>query len=194
VGGRAGGGRSRVSAVRAVPLAAGPRPRGRRRARSVRSVYRDAEQAATEVYERLRGRGERRMMTHHDVHIDNALAHRGKISLIDFDDCGLAFREEDLGRSIFQNRMRGCDERRVSAFRRGYQELAAWPDPADVEAFVAAAAMELANEVYQDFDPDYRAAARTYTARWARIAGAALRRLNRRPAAPAPRRAAGRSS
>jgi len=144
---------------------------------SVRSVFRDAECAAAEAYKRLIESPERPSIAHHDVHVGNALVSRGRVSLIDFDDCVLAYRPEDLGRSLFQNRMRGCDERRLRAFRSGYEAIAAWPDVGDVEAFVAAAAMELANDVYQDADPDYRAAAKEYATRWAGVARRALGRI-----------------
>ena len=144
---------------------------------SVRSIFRDAERAATEAFARLRGSAELPAMAHHDVHVGNALVSRGAVSLIDFDDCAIAFAAEDLGRSLFQDRMRGCDGRRLRAFRSGYEELTAWPDVATVEAFVAGAALELANDVYQDFDPGYRAAAGAYAARWALIARRALQRI-----------------
>jgi Ser/Thr protein kinase RdoA (MazF antagonist) len=143
----------------------------------VRAVMMDALAATEEGLRRLWGAGERPRITHHDLHIENVRLHRSRLAILDFDDSLLAFPDQDLGVSVFQNRMLGCPAPALRAIRDGYERVLAWPEDRDVETFVAATAMELTNAVYQDFDPGYRAAAGRYAARWASIAAAALRRI-----------------
>lgn len=143
----------------------------------VRAVMTDALAATEEGLRRLWGAGDRPRITHHDLHVENVRLRRSRLAILDFDDSLLAFPAQDLGASVFQNRMRGCPPRAVRAIRDGYERVAAWPDEREVETFVAASAMDLTNAVYQDFDPGYRAAAGRYAARWASVAAAALRRI-----------------
>jgi Ser/Thr protein kinase RdoA (MazF antagonist) len=117
----------------------------------------------------------RATVVHHDLHPDNVRVRRGRVRVIDFDDCVLATPAQDLGTSAFQMRMRGCDRPQLRAFRRGYERVRPWPDDDLVRAFTAGAALALANGVFQDFDPGYRGEAARLASRWARIADEALR-------------------
>jgi Ser/Thr protein kinase RdoA (MazF antagonist) len=143
----------------------------------VRAIWRDTMAATQEGLGRLWGSDQRPRPTHHDLHIDNVRLSRSRLAVIDFDDSMLAFPAQDLGVALFQDRMRGCPPTALRAIREGYERVAAWPDDRDVQTFVAAAAMDLTNAVYQDFDPGYRTAADRYAAGWATIAAEALRRL-----------------
>jgi hypothetical protein len=89
----------------------------------------------------------------------------------------LAHPVQDLGMSAFHCRSRGVSASSLRAFRAGYERIAAGPDDRLLQRFVAAAALELANAVYQDFDPGYRARADRLATEWSRIARAALRRI-----------------
>lgn len=119
---------------------------------------------------------ERPIVVHNDLHPDNVLVRRGRLWVIDFDDCVVATPAQDLGASALQMRIRGCRGGQLRAFRRGYEGVRPWPDEDLVAAFTAGAALTLANGVFQDFDPGYRREAGRYSARWARVADEVLRR------------------
>jgi Ser/Thr protein kinase RdoA (MazF antagonist) len=141
------------------------------------ALWRDAEQAADEGFATLARTPERPRIAHMDISPGNAKVSRGRIAILDFDDCMLAHPVQDLGMSAFHCRSRGVSASSLRAFRAGYERIAAWPDDPLLQRFVAAAALELANAVYQDFDPGYRAQADRLATKWSRIARAALRRI-----------------
>jgi Ser/Thr protein kinase RdoA (MazF antagonist) len=141
------------------------------------AIWRAAERAAREAFEAVASLPERPRISHMDISPRNALVSRGRVALLDFDDCMLAHPVQDLGTSVFQCRMHGVPAVSLRAFRRGYERAGVWPDERLLERFVAAAALELANAVYQDFDPGYRAAADRLTRRWGTIARRSLARI-----------------
>lgn len=139
----------------------------------VRTIYERALEATENALARIAD--QRPMVVHHDLHPANVRIHRGRLWVVDFDDCLLATPAQDLGNAAFQMRMRGCGSAQLSAFRRGYASVRAWPEDDLVDAFTAGAALTLANGVFQDFDPGYRREADAYANRWAKIAAQALR-------------------
>lgn len=115
------------------------------------------------------------IVVHHDLRTANVRVHGTRPWIVDFDDCLVATPAQDLGVTSFDMRSRRLAASLVRAFRRGYEAVRPWPDDALVAAFTAATALELANAVYQDFDPGYRREAARFAERWARVAEAALR-------------------
>jgi Ser/Thr protein kinase RdoA (MazF antagonist) len=145
--------------------------------KDARAIWLDAAQAAEEAFRAVAATGEQPRISHMDLYPANVRVHRGRVAILDFDDCMLAHPVQDLGVSAFRCRSRGVGSARLRAFRAGYERHAAWPDARVLEMFVAASALELANAVYQDFDPGYRAEADRLATKWARIAREAMRRI-----------------
>lgn len=141
------------------------------------AIWRDAEQAALEGFRAVAASDERPRIAHMDLHPANVKVRRGRVAILDFDDCMLAHPVQDLGVATFRCRARGVSSRSLHAFRAGYERRASWPDARVLELFAATSALELANAVYQDFDPGYRADADRYAATWARIARTAMRKI-----------------
>ena len=147
-----------------------PLPRGQL------AIWRDAGRAAREAFDVVARAPDRPRIAHMDISPANAKVLRGRVAALDFDDCMLAHPVQDLAMSAFHCRSQGVPTASLRAFRAGYEQGSEWPDESLLERFVAAAALELANAVHQDFDPGYRAQADRLTAKWAGIARDALRR------------------
>src|SRR5262245_55570968 len=106
---------------------------------SARAIFREAAGAVAETIGRLQGSGERPRIVHGDLHQENVLVHDGRLSVIDFDDCTLAWPVQDLGVTMWEI---GEDATRVpyrKIFREGYESCAPWPEgePGQVSLFAA---------------------------------------------------------
>jgi Ser/Thr protein kinase RdoA (MazF antagonist) len=69
-------------------------------------------------------------LIHTDMHGENLMSNRGKISVFDFDDAGMGYEIQDLANSVFYMR----DEPKFEvALREGYQSVAALPEATELE-------------------------------------------------------------
>lgn len=134
-----------------------------------RTPFERAKTATLEAIDRL-GEAEPARLVHADLHEENAFVRSdGSIAILDFDDCMIGWPAQDLGITVFGLAGRDVFEPLEAALRRGYEQVAPWPEPfpGAVRTFAADRCLMLANHVVQDHDPEYRAAAPRYVAEWA---------------------------
>jgi len=124
-------------------------------------VLRIARTRTEEVFRGLYA-GEPAIALHADLHGGNLKWHEGRLSVFDFDDCGLGIPALDLAITTFY--LRGGDEAPEVALREGYASIAPLPDvsPVDFEAVVASRQLLLANSMLTTSTSQLRAMARTY--------------------------------
>jgi Ser/Thr protein kinase RdoA (MazF antagonist) len=93
--------------------------------------------------------GEPMQVMHGDLHIWNVLVSRSGVAAIDFEDHLWGWPIQDLGIALYYLEDRPDFPALVETIRRGYERVAPWParDPADLDTFIAARALALANDV-----------------------------------------------
>jgi Ser/Thr protein kinase RdoA (MazF antagonist) len=90
---------------------------------------------------------------HADLHPGNIMLTRSGLAVIDFDDSLWCYPVQDAGISFFYLQYYPNTEELRDAFRRGYESLRAWPDPAGVATFAAARQLELISTIAATTDP-----------------------------------------
>jgi Ser/Thr protein kinase RdoA (MazF antagonist) len=120
-------------------------------------------------------------MIHADLHEENLFVDGARVSVLDFDDCTVGWPVQDLGVTWFNLANHDAFDTLAAAFRRGYETVAPWPErePGEIAVFAGDRALHLANYVVQDHDPQYRAEADEWVARFVRR-GARCRELDGR--------------
>jgi Ser/Thr protein kinase RdoA (MazF antagonist) len=113
-------------------------------------VFRRAAERVEEAIARLKATGPLRLL-HGDFHVWNVLVHRGKLAAIDFEDLMWGWPIQDIGTALYYLFHRPDFAEVRDGFRRGYQRVSPWPEvaPGDLETFIAARALVLANDVLQ---------------------------------------------
>lgn len=125
------------------------------------AVLQQAREVTEDAFARLHD-GATLFPVHADLHAGNLKWHDGRLSVFDFDDCGLGLPVLDLGISAFY--LRDGRESTEAELRAGYAEVAPLPDvdPADAEAVVAARQLLLANSLLESSTAELRALADGY--------------------------------
>lgn len=120
-----------------------------------------AREVTDEAFARLHD-GASLIPVHADLHAGNLKWHEGRLSVFDFDDCGLGLPVLDLGISAFY--LRDGRDAVEAELRAGYAEVAPLPDvdAADTEAVVAARQLLLANSLLDSTTAELRAMADAY--------------------------------
>ncbi len=106
--------------------------------------------AATRVERAIaRRRGEPPRLLHGDFHVWNVLVHRGQLAPIDFEDLMWGWPIQDIATAFYYLHQRPDFAEVRDGFRRGYEQVAPWPEaePGELETFIAGRALVLANSV-----------------------------------------------
>lgn len=103
-------------------------------------------------------------LIHADLHVWNARWHTGRLTVFDFDDCGLGTPLQDLAISTYYVRDQPGAE---AALRRGYERERPFPDhePEVFEALVAARNLVLLNDMLENVTADMAEFLPGYTAK-----------------------------
>jgi Ser/Thr protein kinase RdoA (MazF antagonist) len=114
------------------------------------AVFRRAADGVEEAIARLKATGPLRLL-HGDFHVWNVLVHRGNLAAIDFEDLMWGWPIQDIGTALYYLFHRPDFAAVRDGFRRGYEQVSPWPEaaPGDLETFIAARALVLANDVLQ---------------------------------------------
>ena len=114
------------------------------------AVFRRAAERVEEAIARLQATGPLRLL-HGDFHVWNVLVHRGDLAAIDFEDLMWGWPIQDIGTALYYLFHRPDFATVRDGFRRGYEQVAPWPEtrPGDLETFIAGRALVLANDVLQ---------------------------------------------
>ena len=132
-------------------------------------VFRDAHDRIRKVIERL-FEARTPHVIHNDLHLWNVLIHRGRPAALDFEDLLLGHPIQDIATTLYYYRYNADYEELLSAFRRGYESVRAWPEDrrGPLEALIAARGILLANYVAASQDAAEPAIAPEYLARMER--------------------------
>lgn len=114
--------------------------------------------------------GESMHVLHGDLHPWNVLIHRGSVAAFDFEDLMLGWPVQDIATTLYYVQDRDDFGELRSAYRRGYEVVRPWPERIDgeVDTFIASRAVVLANDVPQLEEPEIKADAPMYFARFER--------------------------
>jgi len=114
------------------------------------AVLRRAAERVDAAIARLRATGPMRLL-HGDLHVWNVLVHRGQLAAIDFEDLMWGWPVQDIGTALYYLHHRPDFAAIRDGFRRGYEQVARWPEtePGELETFIAGRALVLANDVLQ---------------------------------------------
>lgn len=126
------------------------------------AVFQQGIAWAGQSIERLAHSGEPMRLLHGDLHAYNVLCCRGRLSPIDFEDLMLGWPVQDIGVTLFH-----LGDQAASDFRAGYCRRAPWPErfPGEVDSFIAARGIGLANFLLNDPNSRWRAGAEDFLAR-----------------------------
>jgi Ser/Thr protein kinase RdoA (MazF antagonist) len=101
---------------------------------------------------------------HADLHRWNVKVYRGTVSAIDFQEILWGWPVQDIGITLYY--FHGETEYPAwrDAFEKGYTQVSPWPEsyPGEVDLFIAARGLMLANGLLTDVDPEWRAEAPGY--------------------------------
>ncbi|MFH1331332.1 MAG: phosphotransferase [Actinomycetota bacterium] len=97
---------------------------------------------------RLEAGGPMRLL-HGDFHVWNVLVHRGHLAAIDFEDLMWGWPIQDVATAFYYLYHRPDFPEALAGFRRGYEQVAPWPEtePGELDTFIAGRALVLANTV-----------------------------------------------
>ena len=81
----------------------------------------------------------------------NVLVHRGQLAAIDFEDLMSGWPVQDIATAMYYLHHHPEFAAIRDGFRRGYEQVAPWPEaePGELETFIAGRALVLANDVLQ---------------------------------------------
>lgn len=122
-----------------------------------REVFQQGINRAQAAIDGLLASGEPMRMLHGDLHQWNVRISRGQLAPIDFEDLMLGWPVQDIATSLYYFPQDNFQAMR-QAFRRGYEQVTPWPErrPGEIEAFIAARGLGLANFVLNDPNPEWR--------------------------------------
>ena len=124
-----------------------------------RVVYEQAIEWAQTTIDRLKANGEPMRVIHCDLHQMNVRVFRGVLAPIDFEGLMWGWPVQDIGTTLYYFSDREDYVELRAAFRQGYVSHSPWPEcfPDEVDAFIAARGVALANWFLQHPNPDWRA-------------------------------------
>lgn len=122
-----------------------------------REIYQTGIAWAQESIDRLKASGEPMRILHGDLHQWNVRISRGVLSPIDFEDLMLGWPVQDIATSLYYLLDESFEELR-KAFQTGYSQITPWPErfPGEIDSFIAARGMGLANFILNDPNPAWR--------------------------------------
>ena len=123
-----------------------------------RAVFLQAVDWAQHAIDLLVNSGEPMRIIHGDLHQWNVRYDRGLLSPIDFEDLMWGWPVQDIATTLYY--FLGVEDypRLRNAFRQGYTIHCPWPEryPGEIDAFIAARAVGLANFILNDPNPKWR--------------------------------------
>lgn len=130
-------------------------------------IFKYAFDLVEQAIERLRSSGEPPRLLHGDLHRWNVKVYRGQLGVLDFEDSMLGWPVQDIGTTLLYFYGDKDYPSNREAFRDGYSAVAAWPErvEGEVDAFIAARNLVLANTVLQENQPELNEMAPRYFAR-----------------------------
>lgn len=131
-----------------------------------RTVFERAIAWVQESLDRLQASGEAMRIVHNDLHQWNVRNYRGVLSPVDFEDLILGWPVQDIATTLYY--LADADAATVrAAFREGYTRHLPWPErhPGEINAFIAARGMGLANFILNDPNPTWKSQAPEFVER-----------------------------
>ncbi|MGD8245668.1 MAG: phosphotransferase, partial [Anaerolineae bacterium] len=125
-----------------------------------RAVFEEAIAWVQSSIDRLKACGEPMRILHGDLHQWNVRIYRTTLSPIDFEDLMLGWPVQDIATTLYEFPSADIAALR-RAFQGGYTHRSGWPErtPGEIDSFVAARGLGLANFVLNDPNPDWRSVA-----------------------------------
>ncbi len=124
----------------------------------LRQIYEQSADWAQQAVDRLIASEEPMRILHGDLHQWNVRIYRGVLSPIDFEDLMWGWPVQDIATTLYD--LLRLDEYQAlrSAFLQGYAQVSPWPEryPGEVDAFMAARALGLANFVLNDLSREWQ--------------------------------------
>lgn len=123
------------------------------------AVYQQAVAWAQSALDRLAASGEPMRLLHGDLHQWNVRCWRGVLSPIDFEDLMWGWPIQDIATTFYYLLELEAAYRPLrDAFQQGYTRHSPWPErqPDEIDAFIAARGLGLANFVLTDPNPAWR--------------------------------------
>jgi Ser/Thr protein kinase RdoA (MazF antagonist) len=131
-----------------------------------RAIYEQGIAWAQGSIDRLKVSAESMRLLHGDLHQWNVRISRGVLSPIDFEDLMLGWPVQDIATSLYYLLGDSFAALR-QAFQEGYSQIAPWPErsPGEIDSFIAARGIGLANFILNDPNPAWRIQAREFVER-----------------------------
>lgn len=129
-----------------------------------RDLFRETVERAQAAIDRLKDGGVPMRVIHCDLHRWNVKVIRGALCAFDFQEIMWGYPVQDIGITLYYF----YGEREFptwrAAFERGYRRIAPLPEqyPGEIDCFIAARGVDLANGLLTDVDPEWRAEAPRY--------------------------------
>ena len=122
-----------------------------------RVIYEKTIAWAQASIDRLKASGEPMRIIHGDLHQWNVLNRRGVLSPIDFEDLMLGWPVQDIATTLYHFDTKNFAELRA-AFEEGYTRHSPWAErhAGEIDSFIAARGVGLANFVLNDPNPAWR--------------------------------------
>ena len=123
-----------------------------------RSAYEQAIAWAQLAIDRLKASGEPMRILHGDLHQWNVRLFRGVLSPIDFEDLMWGWPVQDIATTLYYFLDESDYSSLRAAFEEGYSRWNPWPEryPGEINAFVAARGVGLANFILNDPSPEWK--------------------------------------
>lgn len=125
------------------------------------ALFREALSRVEEGLGRLYQQPEPPRILHADLHQWNLKLWKGRLAVLDFDDCALGYPVQDLAISLYYFQQSPHYPVLREALRRGYETLSEWPEeyPGQVDTLIVGRGLDLANYSLITPNPDWRSRA-----------------------------------
>lgn len=126
-----------------------------------RLVYEKAIDWVQSAIDRLKANDEPMRILHGDLHQWNVRYYRGTLFPVDFEDLMFGWPVQDIATTLYNLFYLDTYRSLRDAFRQGYTRHSPWPEryPGEIDAFIAAQGLGLANFILNDPNPEWRAQA-----------------------------------
>jgi Ser/Thr protein kinase RdoA (MazF antagonist) len=130
-------------------------------------VFQRTLQRAEAVIDRLYADRGGLCVIHNDLHQWNVKVYQGKLYALDFEDLMWGFPVQDIAITLYYLQGDEAYPALREAFAQGYTNHNRWPErgPGEIEALMAGRALDLANFVLQDPNPEWKDAAPVFLER-----------------------------
>jgi Ser/Thr protein kinase RdoA (MazF antagonist) len=132
-----------------------------------RGLFRRAVEQVQAALDRLYADPHGLRVLHYDLHQWNVKVYRGKLYALDFEDLMWGYPVQDIAITLYYFQDHEHYQALRESFRHGYTDHSSWPEqyPGEIEALMAGRALDLANFVLQDPNPDWQQEAPAFLAR-----------------------------